>query len=53
MLAPVPVWGSRGMQERVRQTGGTLTIESSGKGTIVRATLPLFESVPSQNEDAA
>jgi PAS domain S-box-containing protein len=33
--------GYRGMQERLRQLGGSLEIESSGSGTIVRATLPV------------
>ncbi|GAC1622416.1 MAG: hypothetical protein PVS2B2_16410 [Candidatus Acidiferrum sp.] len=32
--------GLRGIRERVRELGGTLTIESSDKGTIVTATLP-------------
>lgn len=33
--------GVRGMEERVRQFGGTLHIESSSAGTIVTATIPL------------
>jgi signal transduction histidine kinase len=33
--------GYRGMQERLRQLGGSLEIESSGSGTIVTATLPI------------
>jgi PAS domain S-box-containing protein len=33
--------GYRGMQERLRQLGGSLEIESSGRGTIVTATLPI------------
>jgi signal transduction histidine kinase len=32
--------GLAGMRERLRQVGGSLTVESSGKGTIVRAALP-------------
>jgi signal transduction histidine kinase len=32
--------GLRGMSERLRQLGGRLELVSSGKGTIVRATLP-------------
>lgn len=35
--------GIRGMQERMRQLGGRSEIESSGKGTPVRAILPLSE----------
>jgi signal transduction histidine kinase len=37
--------GFRGMRERLRQLGGTLEIESGNTGTIVRATLPLADSV--------
>jgi two-component system, NarL family, sensor kinase len=33
--------GLRGMQERVRQLGGTLKIESNGHGTSISATLPV------------
>jgi PAS domain S-box-containing protein len=33
--------GVRGMDERMRQIGGTLEISSSGEGTIVRATAPV------------
>ena len=33
--------GITGMRERVRQLGGSLAIQSSGKGTTVKATLPL------------
>jgi signal transduction histidine kinase len=32
--------GIAGMRERVRQLGGNLEIESDGKGTVIRATLP-------------
>jgi PAS domain S-box-containing protein len=33
--------GFRGMQERVKQMGGTLDVQSSGKGTSVRVLLPI------------
>ena len=33
--------GFRGMRERIRQLGGTLQVHSTGKGTIVEATLPI------------
>jgi PAS domain S-box-containing protein len=33
--------GVRGMRERIRQLGGTLKIESNGKGTTVSVTLPV------------
>ncbi|HEY2118403.1 MAG TPA: PAS domain S-box protein [Candidatus Acidoferrum sp.] len=33
--------GIRGMRERIRQLGGTLQIESNGKGTTVSVTLPV------------
>jgi signal transduction histidine kinase len=36
--------GFRGMRERLRQLGGTLEIQSDGRGTVVIATLPLVES---------
>jgi PAS domain S-box-containing protein len=35
--------GFRGMQERVRQIGGTLKVHSNGKGTSVLVTLPVAE----------
>ena len=40
--------GLRGMQERLRQLGGTLKIDSAASGTTVRATLPIPgpESIP-------
>ncbi len=41
-----PGVGLRGMSERLRQLGGTLQIDSSEKGTEVRATLPLGELSP-------
>ena len=34
--------GLRGMQERIRQLGGTLEIESSPNGTVIAATLPVL-----------
>ena len=36
--------GFRGMRERFRQLGGTLEIQSEGRGTTVTAALPLVES---------
>ena len=36
--------GITGMQERLRQLGGSLEIESSGKGTLVVAKLPVRDS---------
>jgi len=36
--------GFRGMQERLRQLGGTLELQSSERGTTVSATLPLTDS---------
>ena len=33
--------GVRGMRERLRQLGGSLEIQSNGKGTLVTATLPV------------
>jgi PAS domain S-box-containing protein len=36
--------GLRGMQERVRPLGGSIEVQSNGKGTTVTATLPLAES---------
>ena len=33
--------GVRGMEERVRQFGGTFKIDSSARGTRIRATIPL------------
>jgi PAS domain S-box-containing protein len=38
--------GVRGMEERLRQFGGTLQIESSNKGTTVTARLPLQPAAP-------
>jgi len=39
--ATTPGVGIRGMRERLRQLGGSLEIESNGKGTIVEAWLPV------------
>lgn len=36
-----PGVGIRGMRERLRQLGGTLEIESNGKGTLIVAKLPI------------
>ena len=37
--------GLRGMQERIRQLGGTLEIESSPNGTVIAATLPVLRDI--------
>jgi len=39
--------GIRGMQERLRHLGGTISIESSGSGTRVLASLPIGEELAS------
>jgi signal transduction histidine kinase len=39
-----PGVGIRGMRERLRQLGGTLEINSSGKGTVVVARLPVVSA---------
>lgn len=44
--AGAPGVGVRGMQERLRQLGGKLDIESNSGGTRVRVRLPLPEEVP-------
>jgi two-component system NarL family sensor kinase len=44
--------GLRGMQERIRQLGGTLTITSSKTGTTVLVSLPIPHAV-SRTEGAA
>jgi two-component system NarL family sensor kinase len=36
--------GLRGMEERLRQLGGTLKVDSSGKGTTIVAVLPVSEA---------
>lgn len=45
--------GLRNMQERIEQLDGTLTIESSDKGTTIRAVIPLTHMLPpdSRNKD--
>jgi signal transduction histidine kinase len=42
--ATTPGVGIRGMRERLRQLGGSLEIESNGKGTIVEAWVPVAAS---------
>ena len=42
--------GILGMEERVRRLGGTLTIESDGKGAKVKAELPLHQVSPPLNQ---
>ena len=42
--------GILGMEERVRRLGGTLTIESVGKGAKVKAQLPLHQADPPLNQ---
>ena len=37
--------GLRGMQERIRQLGGTLEIKSSPNGTVIAATLPVLRDI--------
>lgn len=54
--AGTPGVGVRGMQERVRQLGGTLDITSGGHGTRVIVRLPIPEtqtSLPAPAEDSA
>ena len=46
--------GLRGMQERVKQIGGTLGIHSNGKGASILVTLPLAEEpVPPDESNAS
>jgi PAS domain S-box-containing protein len=45
--------GVRGMQERVKQIGGTLSIHSNANGTSVLVTLPLTEEAVSPDESEA
>jgi signal transduction histidine kinase len=45
--------GLRGMQERIRQLGGTLTISSSENGTTVVVTLPIPKLAGPRSEGAA
>jgi signal transduction histidine kinase len=42
--AGIPGVGIRGMRERLRQLGGNLEIHSNGKGTLIRARLPVAVS---------
>jgi two-component system, NarL family, sensor kinase len=44
--------GFRGMRERLRQLGGSLTIRSDNAGTAVTATLPLPDSVASEGRES-
>ena len=45
--------GLRGMQERIRKLGGTLTINSSSRGTTVAITLPIARDAAVGHEGAA
>lgn len=45
--------GLRGMRERVAQLGGKLDLQSTGSGTVVRATLPLGANEDSVVENSA
>jgi PAS domain S-box-containing protein len=45
--------GLRGMQERVKQIGGTLGIHSNGKGASILVTLPLAEEAVPPDESNA
>lgn len=45
--------GLRGMRERIRQLGGTLTIDSSDNGTTVQVTLPVSPATTLRTEGAA
>ncbi|HEV2469076.1 MAG TPA: sensor histidine kinase [Candidatus Sulfotelmatobacter sp.] len=42
--AGTPGVGIRGMRERIRQLGGTLDIQSNGKGTMVKLQLPVGDT---------
>jgi signal transduction histidine kinase len=42
--AGTPGVGIRGMRERIRQLGGTLDIQSSAKGTLVKLQLPVVDT---------
>jgi signal transduction histidine kinase len=42
--AATPGVGIRGMRERLRQMGGTLEINSNGRGTVVQARLPIQDT---------
>ena len=43
--------GVRGMRERVRQVGGTLTVTANANGTCVAARLPISNSIASAGDD--
>ena len=43
----IPGVGIRGMRERLRQLGGSLEIDSNGKGTLIVARLPIAVRSPS------
>ncbi len=43
--------GLRGMQERIRQLGGTFEIESSPRGTLIIATLPIPREIRQSDRD--
>ena len=45
--------GLRGMQERVRQMGGSMEIRSNGHGATVTATLPFAESADNQRQSGS
>jgi len=52
--AGTPGVGIRGMRERIRQLGGSLEINSDGKGTVIVARLPIADtSVLAATEGAA
>ena len=46
-------FGIRGMRERARQFNGEMTIESSGKGTLFRVTMPLSKKEVAVEEQKA
>jgi signal transduction histidine kinase len=48
-----PGVGIRGMRERLRQLGGGLEIHSNGKGTVVKARLPIASASSMSAADAA
>ena len=48
-----PGVGIRGMRERLRQLGGSLEIHSNGKGTLVKARLPMGSTSSMSAADAA
>jgi len=44
--------GIRGMQERLRHFGGTITIQSESSGTCVIATLPAPKNIGSSDRES-